>query len=348
MEKRTAFTLIELLVVIAIIALLVSILVPSLTRATAMARKATCSAKMSAQGKAVAMFVFQNEHYPLFAPVPWDVPLFQILDYPEDGDWDWDHAAAWPKTYGVLESMDIQGTHRTTLNWWAYFWEADEIWDGVLCDAMDAPAILQWCDGAPQFTDTRWKIDYHRAAIGYQWNFRLRGPCQNGLRWTAKLDTRGEPLTPGGPCLCQNVPWGIYLPNDSTKYAAQAVNPEEVVTPAKCAEAWDSPDFGTLDWITETRDWRVDSLMPGFYVGPQMLGTNGLAVLPGSRHIGSPNILYADGHVAADATRKIDPNDPDHLGECPVGTWDSLNAYTWQEHSPTFGTIHYILPDPSF
>ena len=346
MEKRTAFTLIELLVVIAIIALLVSILVPSLTRATAMARKAACSAKMSAQGKAVALFVFQNDQYPLFAPVPWDQPYFQILDYPEAGDgWDWDHAAAWPKTYGVLEYLDLQGTHETTLNWWAYFWEADEIWDGVLCNAMDAPAILQWCDGAPQFTDTRWKIDYHRAAIGYQWNFRLRGPCQNGLRWTAKLDTRGEPLTPGGPCLCQNVPWEIYLPNDPTRYAAQAINPEEVVDPCGCAEAWDSPDFGTLDWLTETRNWRVDSLMPGFYVGPQMRGTNGLAVLPGSRHIGSPNILYADGHVAADATRKIKPDD---LGECPVGTWDSINAYTWPEHNHPFGTLHHILPDPRF
>ena len=63
-RQGNAFTLIELLVVIAIIALLVSILVPSLTKATALARKAACSAKISAHGKAVGMFVAQNDSYP--------------------------------------------------------------------------------------------------------------------------------------------------------------------------------------------------------------------------------------------------------------------------------------------
>ncbi len=46
MRKRKGFTLIELLVVVAIIALLVSILVPSLQQAREMAKRAVCATNL--------------------------------------------------------------------------------------------------------------------------------------------------------------------------------------------------------------------------------------------------------------------------------------------------------------
>src|SRR5512137_3187006 len=62
-SRRTAFTLIELLVVIAIIALLLSILVPSLQQAREMARFAKCKTNMKSQGLAMSMYVIENQDW---------------------------------------------------------------------------------------------------------------------------------------------------------------------------------------------------------------------------------------------------------------------------------------------
>ena len=61
--KRQGFTLIELLVVIAIIALLVSILLPSLNAAKESARRTMCLANLRSIGMAVVMYAQDNTGY---------------------------------------------------------------------------------------------------------------------------------------------------------------------------------------------------------------------------------------------------------------------------------------------
>jgi len=66
--RRKAFTLIELLVVVAIIALLISILLPSLARARELAKRTACAANLSGIGKALATYANENEQrWPIVA-----------------------------------------------------------------------------------------------------------------------------------------------------------------------------------------------------------------------------------------------------------------------------------------
>lgn len=59
-RRRAGFTLIELLVVIAIIAVLISILLPSLANARKLAKRMLCSTRLAEQGKAALMYAHEN------------------------------------------------------------------------------------------------------------------------------------------------------------------------------------------------------------------------------------------------------------------------------------------------
>ena len=63
MRRTKGFTLIELLVVMAIIALLVSILAPSLTRILATARHGNCRANLDAIRKSMLAFASDNNDF---------------------------------------------------------------------------------------------------------------------------------------------------------------------------------------------------------------------------------------------------------------------------------------------
>jgi len=75
-RRREGFTLVELLVVVAIIALLVSILLPSLSRCKELARKVVCKASLNALGKGWQMYW---EAYDYRTPHMFN-PLKQVTD----------------------------------------------------------------------------------------------------------------------------------------------------------------------------------------------------------------------------------------------------------------------------
>ena len=76
--KNHAFTLIELLVVISIITLLMSILMPSLSRARAQAKGVACLARMKEFGNAIA--VYEGTSGGVLPPARWR----PTLKLPED------------------------------------------------------------------------------------------------------------------------------------------------------------------------------------------------------------------------------------------------------------------------
>ena len=79
-RHRSGFTLIELLVVIAIIAVLISILLPSLSNARKQAKRLLCSTRLGELGKSALMYANENNDTIVRAEINFD-PWRQDMHY---------------------------------------------------------------------------------------------------------------------------------------------------------------------------------------------------------------------------------------------------------------------------
>jgi len=91
-REGNAFTLVELLVVVGIIALLVTILMPALSRAMELARRTVCATNLHSLGKGWQMYWQDNDnHTPhMFNPLPQTTDCysqFNFLVYCANEDW---------------------------------------------------------------------------------------------------------------------------------------------------------------------------------------------------------------------------------------------------------------------
>ena len=104
--RVTAFTLIELLVVVAIIALLISILLPSLQKAREQAKTAVCLSHLNQIGIAIQTYAADNRDYPMPRRNNWSLWFEPAARFQESTEW----VNVWNDHTGNTENLGYWGT----------------------------------------------------------------------------------------------------------------------------------------------------------------------------------------------------------------------------------------------
>ncbi len=138
MRRTKGFTLIELLVVIAIIALLVSILLPSLQRARELAKRAVCAANLHGVGQSLALYQGENDDR-------W--PWIELNDSDSDA-----HFTAPAGTYFDEDPRTTRGSNRSITALLFLLVRSGQPADLFTCPSDDATE----CDNLKDGNDDYW------------------------------------------------------------------------------------------------------------------------------------------------------------------------------------------------
>ena len=342
-----AFTLIELLVVVAIIALLVSILLPSLNKAREQAKAAVCGSQLRMFGHAMIYYEEQFESFPLVDPAP----LGPVCPGPTSTDCRkqisgmdiWDPAIGRLVAFGLKIKPEIP-YGAGDQDWEKFAWgfvrqsvEPDTLWEGFWCASQDhrnthgddSPE-MDW--GTTSANKQPIVPATYKYASGYMYNRHLRAAV-GSERFPVKpvpFNYRYDSIytTP-------HVNLDLDRYGGLDQYYAQAVTTSELALPAECVSFADSPNYwvGNADQVTDPRFGGIH-MSAGNVVQHWCGYPPTSAVALGARHIGRANVLFMDGHVTRE--EQVDRNKRGSL----------VTASTFSDFTRTdnLGNQHYIMP----
>jgi len=319
-RRRRGFTLIELLVVVAIIALLVSILLPSLNKAREQAKAAVCASRLRSFGQASALY---EHEFNSFVPCdPWHLmpeapPGYQgqprNSNEPSERV---DPSIGWLTLYGLRISPDIRDPMGSDVYdpWQRYpygfklqsLFNPEDLWEGFFCPSQNRRNTMS--DDSPELDPLDSHEGYpviYKYASGYMANRLLRSATTTGrgegVRWSVKPSETFEQRlasTPGLDNIFGSAVARVDAGAGLRSYHVQGVNGDELLAAADTIYMCDTLDYHTSG-STPVAPFGGGTQSAGMWY-LQLGGSPPLAFILGARHLGKANVLYADSHVSND------------------------------------------------
>jgi len=360
-RRSRGFTLIELLVVVAIIALLISILLPSLGRAREQAKKAFCANNLGQFGRALQLYAGEYKYfcphnpYPQYYDSSLDLGGLQLYG--------WDPAQGWLMTYGmrmrppatVGEVFTNVGRGEGHFAWFAL--EEDELPDICMCPAAKREMLFEpnpeiEIDNLESFVfqyaacyQVSGTLRSATPVIGRSNTFQTRGGRNPVIPVASTADVKNKPADNGQG----GVPY-VYVapktgdPSDPTQYGTdtqnwiQAVQPSEIDLPSR------------VYYMADSREYRPEpGRWPGAAMNDGWRSGYGNKIFLGTRHFGFANVVFADGHVSSenqmhDPRWNMDPDTSDPSNVIPRSDQWRCASFTTNIRPAVVRTQAHTMP----